>query len=303
MVQEVKTTDVRGQPLKAPVEVDRYLWSNLNELKKWVDNDWDNLGLNVGMEGAGKSETSMLCALLMNHRLSLDDVFFTANQFDEWVDEAPKGSVGVWDEGDEMGGHWASEVVKSVKSKMKQMRDKNLTLFINTPTMEDLGKYFVIHRTRFLIYTFARAADNRGWYHLFDYHQKHELYLNIKKYHELKKTFDYSKKAVTAGYIKGISNQECVKEAGGDWSVLLGFTQEEYKAKKDAARRSVQEEQKKPHEIKRAEKMQIMINAERFFEEKGFAVQNKELARILGIGERTYYDYRKLAEEEGLYGE
>ena len=302
MVQEFKEVDVRGQPLKASVEVDRYLWSNLNELKKWVDNDWDNIGLNVGMEGAGKSETSMLCALLMNHRLSLDDVFFTAEQFDEWVDSSERGSVGIWDEGDEMGGHWASKVVKLVKRKMKQMRDKNLTLFINTPTMEDLGKYFVIHRTRFLLYTFARAADRRGFYHLYDYHQKHELYLNIKKYHELKKTFDYSKKAVTAGYLKGISHQECVKDAGGDWSVLLGFTKEEYKAKKDAARRSHAEEAKKPHEIKQDVLAPVIVNFERLVEQEGLNLTNKDLAKLLGIGETSYYKYRQLAEEEGLYG-
>ena len=301
MVQLMIDEDVRGKKFKASIEVDRYLLSNLKELRKWIDNDWDNIGLNVGMEGAGKSETSMLCALIMNGRLSLDDVFFTAKQFDEWVDNSPKGSVGIWDEGDEMGGHWASEVVKSVKRKMKQMRDKNLTLFINTPTMEDLGKYFVIHRTRFLIYTFARAADRRGFYHLFDYHQKHELYLNIKKYHELKKTFDYTKSAVTNGYVKGISHQECVKEAGGDWSVLLDFTKEEYKAKKDLARRTNEEKKLSPAEIQRAKAIEIMVNLTRFFEQKQISLTKVETAALLGVSRTTLYEYEKLAEEEGLY--
>ena len=298
-MQITVSKDVYGRELKSPIEIDRYLYSNLEELKKWVQNDWDNVGLNVGMEGAGKSETSMLIALMMHHRLTLDNVFFTARQFNDWVDNAKKGTVGIWDEGDELSGHWASEMTRSIKRKMKQMRDKNLTLLINTPTIEDLGKYFVLHRTRFVVYTFARAADNRGWYHLFGYHKKHELYLNIKKYGELKKTFDFSKADVMNGYIKGISNQECVKD--GDWTSLLDFTMAEYKEKKDLARRENEEEELTPDQIRKEERKQILVRLDRFLAQKQVSVLEKEKAHIIGVKSTAYSEYKNELSEEGAW--
>ena len=293
--------DVYGRPLKAPVQVDRMKWTNLQELKKWIDNDWDNVGFYTGMEGAGKSEHSMESSLLIHHRLELKDVFFNAKQFKEWVDYAKPGTAGIWDEGDQLSGHWAGEMIRSLKRKMKQMRDKNLTLFINTPTIEDLGKYFVVHRTRFLFYTFARGPDNRGWYHMFGYEKKHDLFLAIKKYGETKKTHDYAKADITNGYFKGISNQECVKNNNGDWKTLLEFSQEEYKAKKDAARREEEKEPETKADIQKEVLARTIVNAERMNEIKQLGLTNKEIATLIGIGNTSYYKYRKFAEEEGYY--
>lgn len=294
--------DVYGRPLKAPVQVDQYKWTNLQELKKWIDNDWDNVGFNVGMEGAGKSEHSMENALLLNHRLRLEDVFFNPEQMMRWVDTAPKGSVGIWDEGDVLGEQWYKDVFQSIKRKMKRMRDKNLTLLINTPTLKDLGEYFVVHRTRFLFYTFARGPDNRGWYHLFSYQKKHELWLNIKKYGELKKTYDYSKADIMNGFFKGISNQECVKQAGGDWKVLLEFSKEEYKQKKHEASVESYEEPLTEADIRKDILAQTIVNLERTNEAKTLGLTNKDLASLLGIGTTSYYKYKGFAEEKGYYG-
>ena len=299
MVQITVDKSIFGTPLKAPIEIDRYLYTNLEELHKWIKNDWDNIGLNVGMEGAGKTETSFLIALALFGKLSLDQVFFNAEQFFEWADNAPKGSIGIWDEGDQLGGHWANEVLKSIKTRMKRMRDRNLTVLINTPTVEDLGKYFVIHRTRFLVYTFARAADNRGWYHLYSYQQKHQLFLNIKKYGELKNTFDSCQKAVTNGYIKGISNQDCVKAAGGDWNVLLDFSKEEYKDKKAAATREVDTQAEKAQYRYNKRVATAIVNLSRLEKVK---LTQDEICNILGYkSNRQFKSYYDFAIKEGIF--
>jgi len=169
---------------------------------------------------------------------------------------------------------------------------------VNTPTIEDMGKYFVIHRTRFLLYTFARGPANRGWYHLFDYHQKHQLFLDIKKYGELKKTFDYSKSAVTNGYIKGISAQEIVKESGC-WSSLLDFTKEEYKEKKASSRKEIVDK-KDYRYVKKLKTCVVMVNLEQWLTKKGVEFINKDLCKILDISERTLYEYKEFIEEGGL---
>ena len=50
------------------------------------------------MEGSGKSELALQSALVMDDTFNEDDVFYTVEQFENWLDDAKPGKAGVWDE-------------------------------------------------------------------------------------------------------------------------------------------------------------------------------------------------------------
>ena len=161
--------------------MDGYLHKNLTALQNIVRKDWDCIGLYVGYEGDGKTVKAMQDALFFDKDFNIDKVVFTPEQFSEAVDNAPKYSVVLWDEADEVvAANWANKTTIAITRKLKRIRSKNLFILLVTPTFFDLGKYFATHRTRYMIHIYSEGTQ-RGYLRFFNREKKKLLYLKGKK--------------------------------------------------------------------------------------------------------------------------
>lgn len=172
--------DVKGNPLPCELYLDGYLKDNLDILYKLVVKDWDGINVTWGYEGDGKSVFELQKNLYMDANFNLDHVVFTPKQFEECIDSAPKQSAILWDEADILAGNWWDEILQALKSKFKRIRSKNLFVSLVTPTVFDMDKYFVIHRTRFGVEVYSSGAD-RGFFKFFDREKKKTMFLKGRR--------------------------------------------------------------------------------------------------------------------------
>jgi hypothetical protein len=157
------------------IYLDGYMKENLDFLKKKVKLKWDGVSLWVGDEGDGKTTMALQAALYLDPNLCLENITFNPEDFEEAVNRAAPFTSIVWDEADALGGHWANVMVQAMKRLMKRIRSKQLYIFLVTPTMFDLGKYFVIHRTQVLIHIYSTGLE-RGKFRMFVGDKKRNLY-------------------------------------------------------------------------------------------------------------------------------
>lgn len=170
------TTDING----VHIYMDGYLKQNLDIAKLRVQKKWDCIGLYVGDEGDGKTVKALTDAFYQDPGLTIDRVCFNPLQFEEAVDKAPPFSAIVYDEADDLGGHWANKLLLAIKRKFKRIRKKQLYIFLVTPTMFDLSKYFVIARTLYLIQVYTDGLE-RGYFKFYGKKGKRMLYVKGKK--------------------------------------------------------------------------------------------------------------------------
>lgn len=173
-------TDVKGNKLPCELYVDGYMYENLKIMHDLVERDWDNIGFYCGYEGDGKTVMAFLNALVLDSSFNLNKVVFTPEQFSVAVDDAPKGSVIVWDEADDLAAGWNNSIVLAVKQKLKRIRSHNLHIELVTPSLFDVNKYFVISRTRYLIHIYSHGVE-RGFFRFFNMEGKKDLYINGRR--------------------------------------------------------------------------------------------------------------------------
>lgn len=271
-------TDVDGNALPCTYSVDGYAKQALDDLNNILLHDWDLILLYVGYEGDGKSTRAMLDALYLDHTYNLSRIVFTAKQFELAVDKASKGSVIHWDEADELSNNWASEVVTTIKRKLKRIRDRNLKILICTPTFHDLNKYFAIVRTRGLFHIYAKGVE-RGFFRFFGREAKKKLYIRGKKEMDLG-----AYKADFYGRFPKLPK---------DFPIDI----ESYKEKKRLSSLTRVEE-KRPTDLRKD-----IYSRLREFNDKGkISLTRKEEGYIIGVCDRVLFDYAKdiregLAEE------
>lgn len=184
-------TDVKGQPLKCALYMDGYLKSNLDITHELIMNDFDNIGLIVGYEGTGKSMLALQIAYYLDATFSIKDICFTDKQIIERIEELEKkgettGKALVWDEADDLSRSWNDKITFTLKRLGKRMRKLNLHLIIVTPTFFDMGKYWAIMRTRYLIEPYSIGKD-RGFFRFFNRKQKRLLYIHGRKEWDMNK--------------------------------------------------------------------------------------------------------------------
>lgn len=162
--------------------MDGYLKENLDFLKQLPPNDFDAVGLCSGYEGSGKTTLFMQMALYLDPSFTIKNVVFNTEQFSEAVNTLPKGSCILYDEADDsiVSTNWMQEKVKQVISLMKRIRKKNLYILFVTPTFFDMGKYFAVHRARFLIRVYTNGLE-RGYFEFYNREQIRRLYFKGKK--------------------------------------------------------------------------------------------------------------------------
>ena len=160
--------------------LDGYLKSNLDLAKDRVKLKWDCIGLYVGDEGDGKTTLALNNALYLDPTFNIERICFNPVQFEEAVDKAPPFSAIVYDEADDLGGHWANRLLIAIKRKFKRIRKKQLFILLVTPTMFDLSKYFIIARTRYLVQVYTEGLE-RGYFKFYGKKGKRMLYMRGKK--------------------------------------------------------------------------------------------------------------------------
>lgn len=167
-----------------------YLTSVLEDMKEFPKHDWDVINLVTGDEGDGKTTFVKLCSYYLDPKIKADQWAYNSEQFEKIVDmDFPVGSNIVWDESDELSGHWSNVVLQTLTRKFKRIRKKRYVIWLVTPTFFDMRMYFAIKRTRCLFDVYAEPTrnedgkfiPNRGRVRFFNKNDKRLLYIKGKK--------------------------------------------------------------------------------------------------------------------------
>jgi hypothetical protein len=265
--------DVYGKPLHCSIYVDGYLKSTLDDLHTLRTKNFDGVGLVTGEEGAGKTTLAMQMAVYLDAGFSNKNIVFNADQFERAVEDLPKGSVIMWDEADDMGAGWSSEIMLALKKTFKRIRKRNFIILLVTPTFHDANKYFAVHRSRFLIDVRANFVE-RGFYYLFGREAKKMLYLRGKK--------EMNMKAWKPNYWGSFTNYP------PNFPVDL----EAYEEAKDYATSLAIQKVESKKDIK----VDIYSNLVAWLDTNKVAYKRDDLALILGVNPRTVSRYKVQSE-------
>jgi hypothetical protein len=161
---------------KVELYLDGFMRQNLDIAKERVRKNFDMVTIYFGLEGSGKTTKALQDAYYLDSTINIDRVVFNPGQFERAVDIATPEQAIIWDEADDLGGHWASRIIRTMKRLFKRIRKKRLFIFLVTPTIFDLNKYFVIHRTLFLCKIYAKGTE-RGNFAFYAGDAKRLLYM------------------------------------------------------------------------------------------------------------------------------
>jgi hypothetical protein len=176
----VKEVEIKGIKLS----FNDTLYNNIVEMRKLIDNNFDNCLLVDGIEGYGKTRfSSTIAFLLSDGRFTHDNIIFTPKQFRDWADDPIRkpGDTLIWDEfvlagiaTDAM-----TTIQKEIIKYMTLFRKKRLNVILIAPYIFFLKKYFAIARTRNLIHVKPKdgKALERGEFDFYGYESKKKLYL------------------------------------------------------------------------------------------------------------------------------
>lgn len=159
------------------LKFDKHLKGNLAEIQEMIRLNFDGVILVDGMEGSGKTELAKQICLYSDDSFTANDVFYSTEQFEEWIENAPKGKAGLWDEF-VLGGLSSdalTEMQKILIKRFTMIRKKNLIIVLVIPYIFLLRKYFAVARTRALIHVYAKGYD-RGYFKFYNYSEKLWIY-------------------------------------------------------------------------------------------------------------------------------
>lgn len=152
--------------------------------QKRLDKKHDCVLTISGQEGMGKSSLAKMICAFMDEDFSHEKIVFTPEQFMEAVDSSkPKSSI-LWDEF-VLGGSARDAMTKMQRvltQKFVTIRSRRLFIVLVIPSFFMLQKYFAIFRTRWLIN--VKSPDNitRGFFDLYSYPTKKNLYILGSKF-------------------------------------------------------------------------------------------------------------------------
>lgn len=229
------THDVNGKKLPCEyISLNEQVVHHLNKIPAHIEAKNDYFGLCFGYPGSGKTETMMRVCTYLSATFSLKDITFTVDQLEEWIDTAPIGSVGLFDEADVLADGYYDEVLKSLIRNSKRIRTRRLVLFFGTPTMRDMHNYFAF-RAKMVLYCFIPKNTNpanRGHLHLW-----HDQDLIADLFARMKKAYSETSRVYEAAYCT-LKNKYIGRTRPDDWHI----DEEAYEAKKEAARKQLERE-------------------------------------------------------------
>lgn len=257
--------------MKVPINgqemyMDEFLKTNWDRAKELMREDWDMVILYDGYEGSGKSVKAMQDAAYFDPNFSLDKITFTAREFSKMIRGAKEYSAVVYDEAYiGLSSRSAMSLINRTLVKMlAEIRQKKLFVGIVMPTFFDLDRYAAIWRSRALVHVYTTKDFKRGRFMFFNNERKKSLYLLGKKF--------YSYHKPPANFLGRFTNFYPVDEAAYR------------KRKKDSlVKRGTDEEQAVVMDMARKETFKKLIEMD--------GVTNEKKAEILGVSQRTYYNW------------
>ena len=157
------------------------LYNQLMKAKdKVVKGNQDRVYVVDGREGVGKSTLALQLAYVVDPTFSLDNVVFTAEDFEKKIRTLGKYKAIIYDESfNGLSSKGAlSKGNKKLVTLLMECRQLGLFIFIVLPSIFLLEKYVGIFRSQGLIHCYAsRKGTNRRYYCLYNYANKKILYL------------------------------------------------------------------------------------------------------------------------------
>jgi hypothetical protein len=166
--------------------MDGYLKQNLDIARKVIKKDWDMVFLVDGTEGGGKSTIGQQGAYYCDETFNIEDIAFTAKQFESKVLGASQYKSIVYDEAYQglSARDTMSNINKALIKMLAEIRQKNLFIFIIMPTFFDLDRYAAIWRSRALIHIYTGDNFERGYFGFYNSDKKKMLYIQGKKFYD-----------------------------------------------------------------------------------------------------------------------
>ncbi len=165
--------------------------------KKVTEGDQDRIYVITGREGLGKSTLAMQLAYVVDPKLDLNNIVFSAIQLEKRIKEAKKFTAIIFDEsfsGLSSKGAISKENKRLVRLLM-MCRQRNLFLFIVLPSFFLLEKYVGIFRSTALFNVLvSRKNFKLRYYKVYNYQKKKELYIKGKN------LMDYSRPKIPKSY-------------------------------------------------------------------------------------------------------
>ena len=166
------------------------LVGNLDNASKSLFANYDLLFIVDGKEGVGKSTFVQQCAYYMSRgKFSCDNICFDGEDFlnkvNKQINNKVIGAHIVIDEGFNglSSRGTMSDINKRVVSTLQQMRQLNMVIWVCIPSVWDLDKYVVCHRTRGLFHCYTHPHDRtqRGYFEYYDGEEFAIFYNNSRK--------------------------------------------------------------------------------------------------------------------------
>ena len=175
--------------------MEKDLVEQLDFLKECIGAKWDGVILGDGVEGSAKSNLFFQIAYYLDPNFNLDKIVFTPEQFVEAVDNASVGEFILWDEFSLAGlsTDAMTKVQGTILKKMTTIRSKRLYIGLIMSWFFELRKFFAVGRTRFLVHTYTPDGISRGFFKVWGFDSKRNLYFKGRK------NYSYSVKADMRG--------------------------------------------------------------------------------------------------------
>lgn len=159
------------------VEMNEILIKNMENIRALIKSNFDGVLVIDGGEGSGKSELGKQLCIYIDNKFTHDNVIYSPEQFNEWLQKAKKGEACLFDEFVLMG--LSTEALSSLQNTIiKQfttIRKKNLFIVLIIPYIFMLRKYFAVARTRALIHVYANGLD-RGHFKFYNQTEKQWIF-------------------------------------------------------------------------------------------------------------------------------
>lgn len=247
-----------------------YLKGALDNIQnKAIPNNWDCVALVIGREGSGKTTLATQMANYLDKNFTVENIVFKPEEFNKLIDDCKPESAIIYDEaitGLQANQH-ASNISRTIVSKLTMIRKKKLKIFIVFPYLHLLQKYFVM-RCLFCVYVYAKSFDERGYGNFYNSPKTEFLYNMMKMKYPMNPNQAY-KEAKKSFYFK-FGSKFC-----GDES--------EYQRRKDEATKEACEEDNKN------------IWKDRFADALSYIKDNKimpisQLASAISLHKQQLYD-------------
>jgi len=164
--------------------MDNNLYERLQKTKKRVKRDEDRVFIVDGPERTGKSTFTQQKARVLDPSFTHERMCMTVPEFREAIENANKYQAIVFDEGFRgfSSRNTMTVINKILVTKMMEIGQKNLFIFIVLPTFFMLESYVVLHRATGLFNVYKRR-NQRGYWKYYNKNKLKRLYVMGKKFH------------------------------------------------------------------------------------------------------------------------